>query len=371
MVSIHTPTKGVTAQWKLLPRTESFQSTHPRRVWLFVLSFSLFVSIHTPTKGVTLFQVWICRLMRVSIHTPTKGVTDVYSNVVPDTMFQSTHPRRVWHKCFSSMEHIFIVSIHTPTKGVTILGNLPKSAFWVSIHTPTKGVTYCFRSWFIANSRFNPHTHEGCDSSPGITSSQKIGFNPHTHEGCDTARRKRCPCLHVSIHTPTKGVTYVLGIIVGRNWFQSTHPRRVWLTSGDDITFVCKFQSTHPRRVWQVNGKRLPRFAVFQSTHPRRVWHVCVCVYLIYRGFNPHTHEGCDFKTEAILMPQRLFQSTHPRRVWPILLVLVFHFLLFQSTHPRRVWLGHTLWISSLPKFQSTHPRRVWLPFAAVFVFGR
>ena len=33
-------------------------------------------------------------------------------------------------------------------------------------------------------------------------------FNPHTHEGCDFLFLKFLFQLHVSIHTPTKGVTF-------------------------------------------------------------------------------------------------------------------------------------------------------------------
>ena len=53
---------------------------------------------------------------------------------------------------------------------------------------------------------FNPHTHEGCDTSSAtiITASER--FNPHTHEGCDFLRD---------------------GAGDDRKQFQSTHPRRV------------------------------------------------------------------------------------------------------------------------------------------------
>ena len=33
-------------------------------------------------------------------------------------------------------------------------------------------------------------------------------FNPHTHEGCDQADLPRYYAVGVSIHTPTKGVTF-------------------------------------------------------------------------------------------------------------------------------------------------------------------
>ena len=53
-----------------------FQSTHPRRVW-HVLPFGLSQAV-------------------VSIHTPTQGVTLNSSTESLLGMFQSTHPRRVW-----------------------------------------------------------------------------------------------------------------------------------------------------------------------------------------------------------------------------------------------------------------------------------
>ena len=52
-------------------------------------------------------------------------------------------------------------------------------------------------------------------------------FNPHTHEGCDFLFLKFLFQLHVSIHTPTKGVTLCKVDNQGTNEFQSTHPRRV------------------------------------------------------------------------------------------------------------------------------------------------
>ena len=126
------------------------------------------------------------------------------------TKFQSTHPRRVWHKirynigeylCFNphthegcdearkAAEEARKVSIHTPTKGVTkaIIGHL--IGRYVSIHTPTKGVT--------------AHT--------SIKKSSNKCFNPHTHEGCDVLSALK-----------------ILSPMV----FQSTHPRRVWHLTG-------------------------------------------------------------------------------------------------------------------------------------------
>ena len=64
---------------------------------LYVLKASIVVSIHTPTKGVTQIELEMYAALEVSIHTPTKGVT---------------------HQENESEQRVQ-VSIHTPTKGVT------------------------------------------------------------------------------------------------------------------------------------------------------------------------------------------------------------------------------------------------------------
>ena len=118
---------------------------------------------------------------------------------------------------------------------------------------------------------FNPHTHAGCDCVMLISKCMLCSFNPHTHAGCDaqqaqvqrdwqvsihtptqgvtqmaaqfgikapvsihtptqgvTVRLSCCSFIGlVSIHTPTQGVTLCSGSVLGNQWFQSTHPRRV------------------------------------------------------------------------------------------------------------------------------------------------
>ena len=209
-VSIHTPTKGVTnftlnillhansfnphthegcdrPQQPSIRAFWRFQSTHPRRVWLFNFLFVqnlTKVSIHTPTKGVTTTTKVTDGNMQVSIHTPTKGVT-----VLPTSGADWTE-----------------VSIHTPTKGVTKCRPSLLYPIFVSIHTPTKGVTSC--------------------RTPQLN-----------QDG-------------VSIHTPTKGVTLICYLEFTFHVFQSTHPRRVWPLIVIFLPLKSVFQSTHPRRVW-------------------------------------------------------------------------------------------------------------------------
>ena len=99
VVSIHTPTWGVTKDNLIDQTAYEFQSTHLHEVWQWFLwnskaleSFNPHtymrcdcvrsisksggsVSIHTPTWGVTGIPCGYLRVSEVSIHTPTWGVT--------------------------------------------------------------------------------------------------------------------------------------------------------------------------------------------------------------------------------------------------------------------------------------------------------
>ena len=200
---------------------------------------------------------------------------------------------------------------------------------------------------------------------------------------------------------------FLCGNLSSTRGFQSTHPRRVWLSfigvntvwncfnphthEGCDILLlviflaVLLFQSTHPRRVWRIKAIRQMSVSdVSIHTPTKGVTDEVKTQYYQHHGFNPHTHEGCDKAKIKIYLKNIGFQSTHPRRVWlPKLgkrqiICLRFNphthegcdfakvFLgsntaLFQSTHPRRVWLKPLVFITLCLKFQSTHPRRVWL----------
>ena len=160
----------------------------------------IWVSIHTPTKGVTPFLISKHTFFIVSIHTPTKGVTRYACRKSIYILFQSTHPRRVWHEWEPDRQ---------------------------------------------GSARFNPHTHEGCDGAVAQSYDHQMRFNPHTHEGCDvlqpiraitkimfqsTHPRRVWPDFRylydkiktVSIHTPTKGVTKELKLY-GGNAYVSIH----------------------------------------------------------------------------------------------------------------------------------------------------
>ena len=211
------------------------------------------VSIHTPTKGVTVIMPAELKAKAVSIHTPTKGVTSKLSRTSPNSQVSIHTPTkgvtegRLW-----GTQQTF-VSIHTPTKGVTDQVRVIGADLCVSIHTPTKGVTLtkrCLRFVLMFQSThprrvwlstlrlelhipscFNPHTHEGCDLVLSQTQGNKKSFNPHTHEGCDRAvlfvskmRMSFNPHTHEGCDSPS------CPRLMKTSWFQSTHPRRVWLS---------------------------------------------------------------------------------------------------------------------------------------------
>ena len=122
IVSIHTPTQGVTSPCWIPGRPIRFQSTHPRRVWL-IISYKHAQSVsfnpHTHAGCDRSGRFTLCCSMDVSIHTPTQGVTDVGMCPICSKKFQSTHPRRVW--LLSMLRFTYKdVSIHTPTQGVTM-----------------------------------------------------------------------------------------------------------------------------------------------------------------------------------------------------------------------------------------------------------
>ena len=100
------------------------------------------VSIHTPTKGVTAKACPCFDATKVSIHTPTKGVTKVTAIDTNRAISFNPHTHEGCDRKHFVSCHNIQVSIHTPTKGVTSTQRIYLSNKSVSIHTPTKGVTH-------------------------------------------------------------------------------------------------------------------------------------------------------------------------------------------------------------------------------------
>ena len=197
-------------------------------------------------------------------------------------------------------------------------------------------------------------------------------FNPHTHEGCDS-------------------ISIVL--LVNVRLFQSTHPRRVWLTSLHNKQTSSSFQSTHPRRVWQKDPYKRLRNNRFQSTHPRRVWLLLLHTFDTLFCFNPHTHEGCDqatlpfrcnpavsihtptkgvtrFASSIFLLSNCYNPHTHEGCDFSI----VQNLLVVDSFNPHThegCDTPPTALFSISHRFQSTHPRRVWRVFLSFMLLHK
>ena len=107
------------------------------------ISGILLVSIHTPTQGVTSFTAVTLQVGEVSIHTPTQGVTQ---------------DKRQCKECLR-------VSIHTPTQGVTYQPlNYLYYYHCFNPHTHA-GCDLGLPATLVVHPSFNPHTHAGCDMS--------------------------------------------------------------------------------------------------------------------------------------------------------------------------------------------------------------
>ena len=165
-----------------------FQSTHPYRVWPQEGGFQRgqrYVLIHTPIQGVTLSPQALresercfnphthtgCdrtdgdrpHRRRVSIHTPIQGVTWLKRYQMFISVFQSTHPYRVWlnARMFSRTMPMF-QSTHPYRVWHSIAGQQQVQHQFQSTHP--------YRVWLgdpvfvhAAENSFNPHTHTGCD----------------------------------------------------------------------------------------------------------------------------------------------------------------------------------------------------------------
>ena len=78
----------------------------------------------------------------------------------------------------------------------------------------------------ILGDDFNPHSREGSDHIFSGRLPRSVDFNPHSREGSDEGYLDSNMGKAISIHTPARGVTLLVGAQTGReSVFQSTLPR--------------------------------------------------------------------------------------------------------------------------------------------------
>ena len=137
------------------------------------------------------------------------------------------------------------------SSGSIILSYKDDKCICVSIHAPTRGATTCSQPVLLRWSRFNPRTHEGCDSR---VDEYYLRFPVSIHAPTRGATLYFCKAIaerSVSIHAPTRGATFlsILGCLL---FHVSIHAPTRGATDGRPIVFAFK------------------------------------------PSFNPRTHEGCD-----------------------------------------------------------------------------
>ena len=121
------------------------------------------ISIHTPTRGVTDQQSDRFCMTEISIHTPTRGVT--IRLLIRQQTFLYFNPHS--HKGSDALLQCFI-----------------KFFKYFNPHSHKGSDRVCnFRIHFTKY--FNPHSHKGSDRVRRFHIVQFCYFNPHSHKGSD------------------------------------------------------------------------------------------------------------------------------------------------------------------------------------------
>ena len=124
---------------------------------------------------------------------------------------------------------------------------------------------------YVINISIHTPTKGVTFSSP-CRQSPCTNFNPHSHKGSDNNRKRVSLHQLISIHTPTKGVTGKGFPLCRRHLFQSTLPQREWPKICLQLADGILFQSTLPQREWPISFFIFCSEFQFQSTLPQREW---------------------------------------------------------------------------------------------------
>ena len=147
--------------------------------------------------------------------------------------FQSTHPRRVRQMAKYVKKPVVIISIHAPAKGATCCFGGPCHITGISIHAPAKGATKLRNGDQDLYEKFQS-THPRRVRLVIFLDFFKV-FIISIHapaKGATVSYREAHPPTFISIHAPAKGATYHVHLRLSSTFlFQSTHPRRVRLSS--------------------------------------------------------------------------------------------------------------------------------------------
>ena len=149
------------------------------------------ISIHTPTQGVTRPEDKEYQDIK-HFNPHSHAGSDVISaspNLVPFYFNPHSH---AGSDNFSKIlnQNCIIISIHTPTQGVTLapVFSLPYSFdFNPHSHAGSDLNRMCLP---ICSLNFNPHSHAGSDQKPQVLQLNGKHFNPHSHAGSDACMKR-------------------------------------------------------------------------------------------------------------------------------------------------------------------------------------
>ena len=165
----------------------------------------------------------------ISIHTPTQGVTDFDPSFLMFHVFQSTLPRREWQGLYwNYFYHVWFQST-LPRREWPIINDPSNLRLYFNPHSHAgsdandEKCVYAIwgfqstlprREWRDLSGNFNaiwndfnPHSHAGSDFVMFKKDAHSFDFNPHSHAGSDEM-------------TAYNGSQFII--------FQSTLPRREW-----------------------------------------------------------------------------------------------------------------------------------------------
>ena len=166
------------------------------------------VSIHAPAWGATASGTDDFRSDTVSIHAPAWGATPRRQPPpIPQSRFQSTHPRGVRQGGQDFMRYPPFVSIHAPAWGATLNAGNGTEGHFMFQSTHPRGVRHTAGPLSSKPALFQSTHPRGVRlADVGQQPALPFGFNPRTRVGCDI---------------------FTGQALVGIVQFQSTHPRGV------------------------------------------------------------------------------------------------------------------------------------------------
>ncbi len=163
---------------------------------------------------------------------------------------------------------------------------------------------------------------------------------------CDLRGRRQQGDRHVSIHTPTWGVTGFSVRCQNQNDVSIHTP--TWGVTINSFLLgpPPPFQSTHLHEVWPPSTHSFFIQLLFQSTHLHEVWRCFLGCSQSNFCFNPHTYMRCDVFYFAYFFG--FFVSIHTP-TWGVTFdyLISYVLILFQSTHLHEVWQFTPSFLSS------------------------